>query len=97
MFLAPASGLRVQGFQIWGKAPRKRNFKLPWRKAGPPNHHDDKVEQGSNDAPWDGAGACASEGEAEYVGGRGRSAETRVRVLARSPSPPRRGLKQKSF
>jgi len=21
----------------------KREFKLPWREAGPPNHHDDKV------------------------------------------------------
>ena len=24
------------------KATWKREFKLPWRKAGPPNHHDDK-------------------------------------------------------
>ena len=22
----------------------KREFKLPWREAGPPNHHDDKVD-----------------------------------------------------
>ena len=22
----------------------KKNFKLPWREAGPPNHHDDKVD-----------------------------------------------------
>ena len=22
---------------------RERAFKLPWREAGPPNHHDDKV------------------------------------------------------
>ena len=22
----------------------KREFRLPWRKAGPPNHHDDKVD-----------------------------------------------------
>ena len=22
----------------------KRKFKLPWRKAGPPNHHDDNVD-----------------------------------------------------
>ena len=21
-----------------------RQFKLPWREAGPPNHHDDKVD-----------------------------------------------------
>ena len=26
------------------KATWKREFKLPWRKAGPPNHHDDKVD-----------------------------------------------------
>jgi len=25
------------------KATWKREFKLPWREAGPPNHHDDKV------------------------------------------------------
>jgi len=23
---------------------QKREFKLPWREAGPPNHHDDKVD-----------------------------------------------------
>ena len=23
---------------------REREFKLPWREAGPPNHHDDKVD-----------------------------------------------------
>ena len=23
---------------------RQRDFKLPWREAGPPNHHDDKVD-----------------------------------------------------
>ena len=22
----------------------KKEFKLPWREAGPPNHHDDKVD-----------------------------------------------------
>jgi len=26
------------------KATWKREFKLPWRVAGPPNHHDDKVD-----------------------------------------------------
>jgi len=26
------------------KATCKREFKLPWREAGPPNHHDDKVD-----------------------------------------------------
>ena len=26
------------------KATWKREFKLPWREAGPPNHHDDKVD-----------------------------------------------------
>jgi len=25
------------------EATWKREFKLPWREAGPPNHHDDKV------------------------------------------------------
>jgi len=24
--------------------PWKREFKLPWREAGPPYHHDDKVD-----------------------------------------------------
>ena len=26
------------------KATWKRSFKLPWREAGPPHHHDDKVD-----------------------------------------------------
>ena len=26
------------------KATWKRGFKLPWREAGPPNHHDGKVD-----------------------------------------------------
>ena len=26
------------------KATWKREIKLPWREAGPPNHHDDKVD-----------------------------------------------------
>ena len=26
------------------KAPWKREFKPPWREAGPPNHHNDKVD-----------------------------------------------------
>ena len=26
------------------RLPGKGNSKLPWRKAGPPNHHDDKVD-----------------------------------------------------
>jgi len=26
------------------KATCKREFKLPWREAGPPHHHDDKVD-----------------------------------------------------
>jgi len=26
------------------KATWKRGFKLPWHEAGPPNHHDDKVD-----------------------------------------------------
>jgi len=26
------------------KATWKREFKLPWREAGPPHHHDDKVD-----------------------------------------------------
>ena len=25
------------------KATRNREFKLPWREAGPPNHHGDRV------------------------------------------------------
>jgi len=31
------------------KATWKREFKLPWREAGPPNHHDDKVDLGCRD------------------------------------------------
>jgi len=26
------------------RLPGKGEFKLPWREAGPPNHHDDKVD-----------------------------------------------------
>jgi len=26
------------------KATWKRKFKIPWREAGPPNHHDDRVD-----------------------------------------------------
>ena len=26
------------------KATWNREFELPWREAGPPNHHDDKVD-----------------------------------------------------
>ena len=26
------------------KATWKREFNFPWREAGPPNHHDDKVD-----------------------------------------------------
>jgi len=28
------------------KATWTREFKLPWREAGPPNHHDDNVRVG---------------------------------------------------
>ena len=35
------AGLRVQSKATWKKA-----FKLPWREAGPPNHHDDQVDSG---------------------------------------------------
>ena len=30
--------------QVDVRLPGKREFKLPWREAGPPNHLDDKVE-----------------------------------------------------
>ena len=33
------------------KATWKREFKLPWREAGPLNHHDDIVDFIENDAP----------------------------------------------
>ena len=33
-----------RGKVLLGKAIWKREFKLPWREAGPPNHHDDKVD-----------------------------------------------------
>ena len=42
--------MRVEGVKIvvWGLGAKdwKREFKLPWREAGPPNHHDDKVDSG---------------------------------------------------
>ena len=28
------------------RLPGKGGFNLPWREAGPPNHHDDKVDAG---------------------------------------------------
>jgi len=31
----------------------KREFKLPWREAGPPNHHDDKVDSDAPDVALD--------------------------------------------
>ena len=34
--------LVVQGGRC--KATWRREFELPWREAGPPNHHDDKVD-----------------------------------------------------
>jgi len=38
-----ASGLTTRKVDRY-KATWKREFKLPWREAGPPNHHDDKVD-----------------------------------------------------
>ena len=37
----PSSAVGVYGhyIQTW-----KKEFKLPWREAGPPNHYDDKVD-----------------------------------------------------
>jgi len=37
----PALGVRVHPAAF-------REFKLPWREAGPPNHHDDKVDPNPN-------------------------------------------------
>ena len=34
------------------KATWKWKFQLPWREAGPPNHHDDKSECGPADCQW---------------------------------------------
>ena len=31
------------------KATWKRNFKIPWHEAGPPNHHDDTVDSDQKD------------------------------------------------
>ena len=40
-----AHPLRTEGEGVGrGKATWKREFKLPWREAGAPNHHDDKVD-----------------------------------------------------
>ena len=33
-----------RGWEGRCKATWKREFKLPWREAVPPNHHDDKVD-----------------------------------------------------
>ena len=38
------SGLAAIFAQGRYMATWKREFKLPWRKAGPPNHHDDKED-----------------------------------------------------
>ena len=52
--LAVDDGARAAGFEGWlgsvasrkvdVRLPGKGNSKLPWRKAGPPNHLDDKVD-----------------------------------------------------
>jgi len=42
--LAKNSGLKVATRKVDVRLPGKREFKLPWREAGPPNHHDDKVD-----------------------------------------------------
>ena len=36
--------LRQHLSQPWKVFPLKREFRLPWREAGAPNHHDDKVD-----------------------------------------------------
>ena len=42
-----------RGRCCWGRRrrsrPWEREFKLPWREAGPPNHHDDKVDSDLHD------------------------------------------------
>ena len=38
----PTSHTRTRKLSI--KATWKRELKLPWREAGPPNHHNDKVD-----------------------------------------------------
>ena len=52
--MAPMFGGGGSGFEVSarvcrakegkGEAACKREFKLPWREAGPPRHHDDKVD-----------------------------------------------------
>ena len=42
-FLQETSGVMGTTFGRGG-GTWKREFKLPWREAGPPNHHDDKVD-----------------------------------------------------
>ena len=42
-----SEGGRVKGLGFWsegGNTSEQREFKPPWREAGPPNHHDDKVD-----------------------------------------------------
>ena len=35
----------IQGYFAHAKQPPpQREFKLPWRKAGPPNYHDEKMD-----------------------------------------------------
>ena len=34
----------AEGIGVVCKVQPKREFGLPWREAGPPNHHDDKVD-----------------------------------------------------
>ena len=39
------SAIRDQCVRLFGLGCRE--FKLPWREAGPPNHHNDKVDSDS--------------------------------------------------
>jgi len=42
--IATAASICSRGQDGRCKATWKREYKLPWREAGPPNHHDDNVD-----------------------------------------------------
>ena len=42
--VSPALALEIWVKEAFVRLPEKKKFKLPWREAGPPNHHDDNVD-----------------------------------------------------
>ena len=55
--------------------PHKREFKPPWREAGPPNHHDEKV-----DSDQEVVNKTLSPAAQKWRGGLGQRLENRPSV-----------------